>query len=114
MGSRDRLPLLDQVRSEPVFPDQAPPFETLVPLAQVVAVVKKRKSIGTGVLRAVEEMVGQLGLHERGILTETTAADLMRVMPPEIAEAILAQRTGAISRRPEPGSGRLGQGAFGF
>jgi PHP family Zn ribbon phosphoesterase len=76
--------------------------------------VNKRKSIGAGVLRAVEEMVGQLGQHERGILTETAAADLMRVTTPEIAEAILAQRTGAISRRPESGSGPLGQGAFEF
>lgn len=114
MGSRDRLPLLDQVRPEPVFPDLAPPFETLMPLAQVIATVKQRKSVGAGVLRAVDEMVGQLGQHERGILTETTAEDLMRVTTPEIAQAILAQRTGAISRRSEPGSGRLGQGAFEF
>lgn len=112
VGSRDRLAQLDQVRTAPVFPNQAPPFESLMPLACVVAGVENKKPDTVGVRRMVAEMIDRLGQHERFILTEATAADLLRVTTPEIAQAILTQRTGAVSRSADPV--RLGQDGFGF
>ena len=114
MGSRDRLAKLSDVRPAPAWPENRPPSEALAPLAHVIAGVEQKKPDSVGVRRAAGEIVDQLGRHERFILTEATAEELVRVTRPEIAGAILAQRTGAISRCSEPGSGSLGQGALDF
>ena len=112
MGSRDRLVNLDAVRPAPVWPENTPPSEQLKPLAYVIASVEQKNPDTMGVRRTAGEMVDQLGQHERFILTEATAEDLTRVTRPEIAEAILAQRTGAISHRSGPDRGPLGQGSL--
>lgn len=114
MGSRDRLATLADVRPAPAWPENRPPFEALAPLAHVIAGVEQKKPDSAGVRRAAGEIVDQLGRHERFILTEATTEELVRVTRPEIAGAILAQRTGAISQRREPGASPLGQAGFGF
>jgi PHP family Zn ribbon phosphoesterase len=114
MGSRDRLARLDGIRAEPAWPAKTPPCEVLRPLAWVIAGVEGRSPDSAGVKRAEEEIVNHLGQPERFILTQAAGEDLLRVTKPEIAAAILNQRTGAISRRGEPGRSLLGQGTFGF
>jgi PHP family Zn ribbon phosphoesterase len=114
MGSRARLEKLDGVRAAPVWPANRPPFEALAPLADVIGLVKNKNPEGAGVRREASELIDQLGRHERFILTEASAAELVRVTTPEIAGAILRQRSGEISRFAGAGSGELGQGGFGF
>lgn len=113
-GSRDHLATLAGVRAAPVWPESTPPSEALAPLATVIAGVENKKADSTAVRREVEELVNRLGRHERYLLTEATAGELLRAARPEWGGAILAQRTGAISLRSEPGSAPLGQGGFGF
>jgi DNA helicase-2/ATP-dependent DNA helicase PcrA len=114
MGSRDRLARLDGIRPEPAWPAKVPPCEVLRPLAWIIAGVEGRSPDSAGVKRAETEIVNQLGQPERFILTEATAEELVRFTKPEIAAAILDQRTGAVSRRGEPGRSRLGQEEFAF
>ncbi|MDB6113362.1 MAG: hypothetical protein JWQ62_307 [Lacunisphaera sp.] len=113
MGSRDRMGKLREVRLQPVFPDRSPPFEALRPLSYLVAEVEKKKPDTTGVRRVAGGIVDQLG-SERQVLTEAGPADLLRVTKPEIAQAILAQRTGAVSRKSASAHTQLGQGGFDF
>lgn len=114
MGSRDRLPKLDGVRPEPAWPAKTPPCEVLRPLAWIIAGVVDRNPDSAGVKKAEEELINQLGQPERFILTRATPEELLRVTKPEIAAAILNQRTGAVSHRPEAGHSLLGQVTFGF
>jgi PHP family Zn ribbon phosphoesterase len=111
-GSRDRLQQLDGIRPEPVWRKHRPPSESLLPLAAVVAAVEGRKPDSEVGRREAAEMVDRLGQHERYILTEASLEVLLTVTRPEIAGAILNQRTGAISRGGGPGPGRLGQMGF--
>lgn len=113
-GSYDHLDKLDGVRPEPRWPDNVPPSEALAPLATVLATVEEKKPESAGIKKAVEAIITQLGRHERYLLTEANADELLRVARPEAVAAILAQRTGAVSRRDETASGRLGQEAFEF
>jgi PHP family Zn ribbon phosphoesterase len=101
MGSRDRLELIAPDRKEPAMPAEAPPFKELHPLAYVIAGVEDKKPDSVTVRRVAGEIVDRLG-HERQVLTETPAADLLRVTTPEIAAAIVHQRTG-------PGKVQFGQ-----
>lgn len=113
MGSRDRLMKLDGVRPEPAWSGHRPLSTALMPLAYVIALVDGKKPDSAGVRREAGAIVDQLGQHERYILTEATAEDLVRATKPEIAEVILNQRTG-LSPSNEPGRRRLGQEVFGF
>ncbi len=113
MGSRDRLEKLHEVRSGAAFPDQAPSFEALNPLNYLIADVEGKKPDTVGVRRLAGEIVDQLG-PERHVLTEAVPADLVQASTAEIARAILEQRTGAVSRRFDPGEIQLGQGGFDF
>jgi PHP family Zn ribbon phosphoesterase len=113
MGSRDRLGRLTGVRPEPVMPAGAPPFEALCPLSHVIAMVEGRKPDAAGVRRSVGEIVDRLG-SERQVLTEAGPAELLRATTPEIAQAIVNQRTGAVSRRAGPDQVQFGQGSLGF
>lgn len=112
-GSRDRMAQLAEVRLQPVLPDSAPPFEALNPLSYVIATVEGKKPDTSGVRRVAGEIVDQLG-HERHVLTEAEPGDLLRVTKPEIAQAILNQRTGAVSFKPDPSKVQFGQGGFEF
>lgn len=108
MGSRDHLPQLAGARPSPDFPKNAPPFETLQPLSYVIAAVEGKNPDTVGVRRAAGEIVDRLGA-ERYVLTEAAPADLLRVTTPEIAAAIVNQRTGAVSRLPGSGKVQFGQ-----
>jgi len=112
-GSRDRLEKLRGVRARPVTPVHAPPFEALKPLSHVIAATEERKPDAAGVRRSAGEIVDRLG-SERHVLTEAEPADLLRVTTPEVAQAILNQRTGAVSRRSDFGQIKLGQVGFDF
>ena len=112
-GSRDRMAELDGVRAQADFPEKSPPFEALRPLSHVIADVEGKKPGTVGVRRAVGEIVDQLG-HERYILTEAEPTDLLRRASPELADRILNQRTGEVSRKTDQARAPLGQGGFGF
>jgi DNA helicase-2/ATP-dependent DNA helicase PcrA len=108
LGSRDHLPQLTDAHLPPIFPDQAPPFEALRPLSYVIAKVEGKNPDTIGVRRSAGEIVDRLG-HERHVLTEAEPSDLLRLTTPEIAEAVLNQRTGAVSRLPSGGKVQFGQ-----
>lgn len=112
-GSRDRMAELDDIRPQPVFPVNAPPFEALHPLSYVIAAVEGKKPDAVGVRRAAGELVDRLG-HERHVLTEAEPVALLSATTPEIAQAILNQRTGAVSRRSHSAQVQLGQDGFQF
>ncbi|WP_438481797.1 endonuclease Q family protein [Oleiharenicola lentus] len=112
-GARDRMSEIEAVRSAPEFPGDAPPFETLRPLSYVIADVEKKKPDTVGVRKAAGEIVDRVG-HERYVLTEATAGELLAATTPEIAQAIVNQRSGAVSRRLGSGEIALGQGGFDF
>ncbi len=114
MGSRDRLEKLRGVRPEPAWLKNQPASAAFRPLAYVIASVDGKKPDSVTVRREAGQIVDQLAQHERYILTEATAGELMGVTRPEIAGAILNQRPGAISGDAEPKGRRLGQEAFGF
>jgi DNA helicase-2/ATP-dependent DNA helicase PcrA len=95
MGSRDRLEKLDGVRAEPISLPAQPPFKALKPLAYLVAAVEGRKPETAGVRRDAGEIVDRLGRHERFVLTEAPAEELLTVTKPEMVDAILRQRAGA-------------------
>jgi len=113
-GSRDRMAELEGTghRPEPVFTEAAPPFEAIKPLSYVIAGVEGKKPDAVGVRRTAGEIVDQLGT-ERHVLTEANSAELMSVTTPEIAGAVLEQRTGALSRRVDTRV-QYGQGGFQF
>jgi PHP family Zn ribbon phosphoesterase len=111
-GSRDRLPQLDGIRPEPLWPKHRPPSEALLPLAAAVAVVGGRRPDSEVARREAAEIIDRLGQPERYVLTEASLGELLSVTRPEITGAILNQRTGAISRGGGPGPGRLGQMGF--
>lgn len=111
-GSRDHLAQLDGVRAEPLWPEHRPTSEALLPLAAVIAAVEGKPPDSVATRRMAGEMVDRLGLPERHILTEASLDELLTVAKPEIAGAILAQRTGAISRAAGSGPRRLGQLGF--
>jgi PHP family Zn ribbon phosphoesterase len=112
MGSRDRLEKLDPVRSDPVDLPAQPAFKALEPLAYVVARVTRRKPDTVGVRREAGEIVDRLGRHERFVLTEASANELLTVTGTEIANAILNQRADPLStsdsERPHLGQISLG------
>jgi PHP family Zn ribbon phosphoesterase len=112
LGSRDHLAQLDGVRSEPLWPEHRPPSEALLPLAVVIAAVEGKPPDSAAARRSAGEMVDRLGRSERHILTEASLDELLTVAKPEIVGAILAQRTGAISRTAGSGPRRLGQLGF--
>ena len=114
MGSRDRMEKLDDVRAEPAWPAYRPLSEALAPLTDVIGLVRRKNRDGVGVQREAAELIDRLGQHERYLLTEATAGELVPFGTPEIAGAILNQRKGEISRRNESGKRELGQGGFGF
>ncbi len=113
-GSRDRMAELEGTkdRPEPVFPETAPPFEAIKPLSYVIAEVEGKKPDAVGVRRTAGEIVEQLG-PERHVLTEAGPAELISATTPEIAQAIVNQRTGAVSRRTDYRV-QLGQDGFQF
>lgn len=111
-GSRDNLAQLEGVRPEPLWPEHRPPSEALLPLAAVIAAVEGKPADSVVARRVAGEMVDRLGQHERQVLTGTSAEELLTVAKPEIAGAILAQRTGAVSRAEGSGPRRLGQLGF--
>jgi PHP family Zn ribbon phosphoesterase len=112
-GSRDRMAQLDKVRPESELPESAPPFEALKPLSYVIADAEGKKPDTIGVRRTAGEIVDQLG-SERYVLTEAELTELIHATTPEVAQAILNQRTGAVSRRASPTQVQLGQEGFGF
>ncbi len=112
IGSRDRLSQLAGIRPDPVWPEHAPVFESLLPLAVVIAAVAGRPPDSAVARREAGEMIDRLGRHERFILTEASLDELLTVTPPEMAAAVLNQRTGAISRG--RGAGPLELGQLGF
>lgn len=114
IGSHDRLEQLVGIRPAPVWPRHCPPSEALLPLAVVIALVDGRPPDSEVAARDAGEIVDQLGQHERYILTQASLEELLTVTKPEIAGAILSQRTGAISRGGGSGPRRLGQDDFGF
>jgi PHP family Zn ribbon phosphoesterase len=90
-GSRDRLQSVAD-REAPLSEPDAPPFCELLPLGHLLAdllrVGPDSKTVGAFYLR----MVQNLG-HERFILTEATQEDVSRVSTPQIARAVVQQRT---------------------
>ena len=99
-GSRDRLEQIAD-RAAPVPPPRSPPALQLMPLAYVIAdllgVERKSKAV-TGWR---DRLVSALG-HERQVLTETGEEEIAAVATPQLARAIVAQRTTPPGRSGRP------------
>lgn len=83
------------VRSGDVRPPSAGPYRSLVPLAELLAEAVQTAATSQRVQRAWRTCVEQLG-PELFILEGAAQADLERVGPPRLAEAILRMRRGAV------------------
>jgi len=76
-------------------PPGAPPFESLVPLNEVVGEVMQRGPATKGVVQAVEELLAALG-PELFILRQAPLDDLERAGGPLLAEAVRRMRSGEV------------------
>jgi DNA helicase-2/ATP-dependent DNA helicase PcrA len=90
-GSRDRLEKVAD-RATPVFPAATSPFQELLSLATLIAELNHRKPDSEIVTTLARQLIDSVG-HERFILTEATADEINRAGIPQIATAVLAQRT---------------------
>jgi len=112
MGSRDRLEVVAD-RSEPVWPESSPPFQLLLPLAQVLAQLLSVGPDSKSVEQLYARLLAALG-HERFILTEAAHDEIAQAGTPQLARAIIAQRTVTPELPPEkptiPGDDQLSLG----
>ena len=90
-GSRDRLEAIAD-RKEPVYPDYAPPFRELLPLAHVLAAFLRVGPESKGVLEFHDRLLRSLG-HERFILTEASYEAIAQADTPQLAKVIIGLRT---------------------
>jgi len=91
IGSRDRLEIVAD-REVPLIEADAPPFCELLPLAYLLADFFRMGPTSKTVGKFYARMTESLG-SERFILTEATFDEISRVSLPQIARAILEQRT---------------------
>lgn len=77
----------------------AKPFESLVPLPEVIASCTKKSSASIKVQQQYEEMLKKLG-PEFVILRETPIADIKAVAGRRVAEGILRLRKGQVEKTP--------------
>jgi PHP family Zn ribbon phosphoesterase len=91
MGSRDRLEVIAD-RGEPSEKPDAPPCRQVFPLAYVIAKLMGVARDSKGVRRHYERLLEALG-HERYILTEATQDEIADAGTPQLARAVVAQRT---------------------
>lgn len=99
MGSRDRLEVVAD-RPEPVWPEPAPPFQQLLSLAQMLAGLMSVGPDSKSVERQQVRLLHALG-DERYVLTEAGYDEIARAHTPQLARAIIAQRT--VPPRLQPG-----------
>jgi PHP family Zn ribbon phosphoesterase len=90
-GSRDRLEVIAN-RELPQFGVFVPPFCELLPLAYLLADLLQVGTDTKIVKNFYSRMTQDLG-HEHFILTEATYEDILRNSTPQIARAIVEQRT---------------------
>lgn len=89
-GSRDRLEIVAD-RVAPVFPENAPPFRELPPLAQLLAEQMGVPAKNPAVREWEDRLLAALG-HERRILAEAGEDEIARVSTAALARAIVRQR----------------------
>jgi PHP family Zn ribbon phosphoesterase len=103
-GSRDRLELIAD-RREPVMPEGAPPFQQLLPLAYVLAELMGVGRDSKSVMRHHARLLEAVG-NERHILTEAQPETIADASTPQLARAIVAQRTTPPRYKPKAHSAR--------
>lgn len=86
-------------REEGFMPSGAKPFESLVPLPEVIAVSTGRSAAGAKVQAQYEEMLRRLG-SEFSILREVPVEDIKKASGYLISEGIRRLRTGQVQRDP--------------
>lgn len=96
VGSHDRLELIAD-RREPVFPPGSPRFTMLLPLRHVVAELCRCSLESKAVEPHYDRLLREVG-HERYALTEATEDELKTGCSPDLARAILWQRSIAPGR----------------
>ncbi|HID73992.1 MAG TPA: TIGR00375 family protein [Thermoplasmata archaeon] len=106
-GVRDRVEEL-ATWSEPRHPDHRPPYLSLVPLAEIVALATGMRSPTTVSVRmAWERLVDAFG-DEVNVLVDRPLDEVADVAEPRVVSAIRAFREGRVVIRPG-GGGRYGQ-----
>lgn len=91
IGSRDRLELVAD-RREPLVPPEAPPCQQVLPLAYVLAEQMGVARDSKSVRQHYDRLLAALG-NERHILTEATEEEIAAASTPQLARAIVGQRT---------------------
>jgi DNA helicase-2/ATP-dependent DNA helicase PcrA len=99
MGSRDRLEVIAN-RSKPSETSNAPPCRQLLPLSYVIAEQMGVARDSKSVRRHYARLLDALG-DERRILTEATQNEIADAGTPQLARAIVAQRTSPPRQLPE-------------
>jgi DNA helicase-2/ATP-dependent DNA helicase PcrA len=99
IGSRDRLETIAS-RPAPLFPDGTPPCLQILPLAYVIAELMGVARDSKGVRRICDRVINAVG-HERHVLAEASYEELAEVGTPQLARALIAQRTHPPQRFPE-------------
>jgi DNA helicase-2/ATP-dependent DNA helicase PcrA len=91
IGSRDRLETIAD-RSEPRLPADAPPCLQVLPLAYVLAELMGVARDSKGVRHHYDRLLAALG-NERFILTEAGHEEIAAASTPQLARAVVTQRT---------------------
>jgi DNA helicase-2/ATP-dependent DNA helicase PcrA len=106
-GSRDRLKKIAD-RPAPEIPADSPPFQELLPLSYVIAELTRQGRKSENVKGLCRRLIDSIG-HERYVLTEATKEEIAPLATPQLAHALIAQRTAAtddFARSPEAGTPR--------
>lgn len=90
-GSRARLEKIAD-RREPCFAEDAPPFCELLPLIDLLAQLAGCNRESGDVNRLYHHLLATVG-NERAILTEATEDEIREATTPQLARAIVAQRS---------------------
>lgn len=90
-GSRDRLEII-AARPEPVFPEDAPSWMMVLPLAEVLSDLLGVSDGSKAVQQQHARLLEALG-NERHILTEASYDEIARAGTAQLARAIVDQRT---------------------
>jgi len=111
-GSRDRLEKVAD-RREPRPSEDAPPWMQVLPLAYVIAELMGVARDSKSVRQHYERLLAALG-NERHILTEATHEEIAAASTPQLARAIVSQRTTAPGRKSEESDARGDDGQLGL
>ncbi|MDH3394265.1 MAG: UvrD-helicase domain-containing protein, partial [Desulfobulbaceae bacterium] len=86
-------------RNEPLYPENAPTVESLIPLAEVLSEILGTGAASKGVMKQYSRLINLFG-SEFSLLRSTPIEEISKKYSPVLAEAILRMRNGKVIRQP--------------